>query len=112
MAPISSANPNGGQTTAVPYALIPFLAIIGAACCVMLCWAIFRMAGEQHDGFEHFSDEQVNYMREVRRRNRQMIAEKFGFHFGGGSWGREVLSRDDSRTSRGMESVSRMTSRW
>lgn len=80
MAPAQTpdGNPHGGMQTSVPYAAIPFLAILGAVALLMICWAFARLLADPEDGLNNFSESQMQYMREVRQRNRQDIEDLFG----------------------------------
>ena len=73
---MSNSGKNGKH---LPYAVIPLLAILGACAAVLICWSFFRVFGEEPDEFHHFSDQQTQYMRDVRQRNRSTIAEKFWY---------------------------------
>lgn len=78
MAPASgNGGSQGGQQTSVPYAAIPFLAILGAVAALLICWAFARSFGEPDDPYLHVPESQAVYMREVRQRNRQDIADLF-----------------------------------
>lgn len=78
MAPAQTdGNPHGGMQTSVPYAAIPFLAILGAVALLMICWAFARLLSDPEQPLNNFSEYQAQYMREVRQRNRQDIEDLF-----------------------------------
>ena len=77
MAPAQEGSQTGGMQTSVPYAAIPFLAILGAVAMLLIFWAFARLLGEPEPIQMHFTDEQAQYMREVRQKNRQDIADLF-----------------------------------
>ena len=77
MAPAQSGD-HGGPHTSVPYALVPFLAIIGAGAALCICWAFHKIWSEPPPEDPFMTEYQTNYMREVRQRNRRDIAELFG----------------------------------
>lgn len=70
-------NPSDGEQTAVPYAAIPFLAILGAVAVMLIIWAFARLLADPEPLAQNFPDEQMHHMREVRHRNRQDIADLF-----------------------------------
>ena len=77
MAPPTDGNAHGGMQTSVPYAAIPFLAILGAVGLLLICWAFARLLADPELPHIPFSDSQAQYMREVRQRNRQDIEDLF-----------------------------------
>lgn len=70
---MSSAPTQGSQGRHIPYAVIPLLAIIGAAAFVMVCYVLYKHRHGPIDGDRGMTDDQAIYMREVRQRNREDI---------------------------------------
>lgn len=59
--------------------LITFLIILGAACGVLMAWAVHHFYfGKYERNFNHMSPEQAVYMRETRLRNLRSLAAMMG----------------------------------
>ena len=76
---MSSTPTQGTKPNTIPYAVIPLLAIIGAAAFVMICYVLYKHRHGAPDEIRSFSEEQEVYMREVRRRNREDIEALTGY---------------------------------
>lgn len=63
----------------MPYAVIPLLAILGAVAVMLMIWSFARLLHDPEGLVQNFSDSQMQYMREVRHRNRQDIADLFNY---------------------------------
>ncbi len=77
---MSGDGTQGSQNQHIPYAVVPLLAIIGAAAFVMLAYVFYRHMSAAADEPREMTNEQAIYMREVRHRNREDIEALTGHY--------------------------------
>ncbi|KAK5175468.1 uncharacterized protein LTR77_000607 [Saxophila tyrrhenica] len=77
---MSSDGTQGSKDKHLPYAVVPLIAILGAAAFTMLCYVFYRHMHGAGDELREISDEQAVYMREVRQRNKDDIEALTGYY--------------------------------